>query len=57
MMRKFGLVAVVVSVVGFTGPVLAQSCGGFLHTASEKQVMTAQSAPLQSKPVDQDKKG
>ena len=56
-MRKFGLMAVVVGVVGFTGPVLAHSCGGFLHTASENQVTTAQSALLQSKPVDQDKKG
>ena len=56
-MRKFGLIAVVAGVLGFTGPVLAQSCGGFLHTASEKQVTIAQSAPLQSKPVGQDKKG
>jgi hypothetical protein len=57
MMRKFGLIAVVVGVVGFAGPVLAQGCGGFLHTASKKQMTTAQSVPLQSKPVEQDKKG
>ena len=56
-MRKFGLVAVVVGVVGVAGPVLAQGCGGLLHTASEKQVTTAQSAPLQPKPAGQDKKG
>ena len=56
-MRKFGLVAVVVGVVGVAGPVLAQGCGGLLHTASEKQVTTAQSVLLQSKPVEQDKKG
>ena len=55
-MRKFGLIAVV-GFVGFAGPVLAQGCGGLLHTASEKQMTTAQSAPLQSKPVEQDKKG
>ena len=56
-MRKFGLIAVVAGVVAFAGPALAQSCGGFFHSASEKQMTTAQSAPLQSKPVGQDKKG
>ena len=53
-MRKFGLVAVV---VGAACPVITQGCGGLLHTAREKQVTTAQSAPLQSKLVEQDKKG
>ena len=56
-MRNFGLIAVVVGVVGFVGPVLAQGCGGLFHTASKNQMTTAQSAPLQSKPVEQDKKG
>jgi hypothetical protein len=57
MMRKLGWIAVVAGVVAFTGPALAQGCGGFHHTASDKQMTTAQSAPLQSKPVGQDKKG
>ena len=56
-MRKFGLIAVAVGVVGFAGPLLAQGCGGFFYTASKKQMTTAQSALLQSKPVEQDKKG
>lgn len=56
-MRKIGWIAVVAGVVALSGPALAQSCGGFLHTASEKQMTTAQSTPLQSKPVAQDKKG
>ena len=53
-MRKFGFIAVV---VGVAGPLLGQGCGGLFHTASKKQMTTAQSAPLQSKPVEQDKKG
>tara|TARA_B110000438_G_C15296727_1_gene429322 strand:+ start:227 stop:400 length:174 start_codon:yes stop_codon:yes gene_type:complete len=57
MMRKFGLIAVFAGVVAFAGPALAQGCGGFFHTASEKQMTTSQSAPLQSKPAGQDKKG
>jgi hypothetical protein len=57
MMRKIGWIAVVAGVVAFSGPAFAQGCGGFLHTASEKQMTTAQSTPLQSKPVGQDKKG
>jgi hypothetical protein len=57
MMRTIGWTAVVAGVLAFSGPALAQSCGGFFHTASEKQITTAQSAPLQTKPVDQDKKG
>lgn len=55
-MRKLGAIAVVAGIVAFAGPALAQACG-FNHTASDKQMTTAQSAPLQSKPVDQDKKG
>ena len=56
-MRTIGWTAVVAGVLAFSGSALAQSCGGFFHTASEKQITTAQSAPLQTKPVDQDKKG
>ena len=57
MMRKFGFIAVVAGVVAFTTPVLAQGCGGFAHMASEKQVTTAKSLPLQSKSGERDKKG
>ena len=56
-MRTIGWTAVVAGVLAFSGPALAQSCGGFFHTASEKQITTAQSAPLQTEPVVQDKKG
>ncbi len=55
-MRKVSMVALVAGVVAFAGPAFAE-CGGFFHTASEKQMTTAQTAPLQSKPVEQDKKG
>jgi hypothetical protein len=57
MMRKVSMIAVVASVVAFAGPAFAEGGCGFYHTASEKQMTTAQSAPLQSKPVEQDKKG
>lgn len=56
-MRKVSMIAVVASVVAFAGPAFAEGGCGFFHTASEKQMTTAQSAPLQSKPVEQDKKG
>lgn len=56
-MRTIGWTVVVAGVLAFSGPTFAQGCGGFFHTASEKQITTAQSAPLQTKPVDQDKKG
>ena len=34
-MRTIGWTAVVAGVLAFSGPALAQSCGGFFHTASE----------------------
>ena len=56
-MRKFGLIAVVAGVAAFATPVLAQGCGGFSHTASEKQMTTAKSSSLHSESGEQDQKG
>ena len=56
-MHKFGFIAVVAGVAAFATPVVAQDCGGFPHTASEKQTTTANSSPLRSKSGEQDKKG
>ena len=56
-MRTIGWMTVVAGVLAFTGPAFAQSCGGCFHTAGTQVLTTAQSAPVQSKPVEQEKKG